>query len=163
VTALERLARAFHAMSGHPEASATQDALQRIRERLDAATPGPWRMLENGRYIAVSESTGEYIYVVPGESNAIFIAAAREDVEALLRVAEAADGDEAQARALLAADPDFAADLDLGEAWRSGYPQEQARQRHEADDLGHKLGAWPGTCTACGVYVALTVALEAQP
>lgn len=73
-----------------------QEALAEIRARLEAASPGPW--WEAGsevESVAVTICANYYVDIPeapigPWPQNATFIAHSREDVAALLRVAEAA-------------------------------------------------------------------------
>ncbi len=80
----------------------TREQLDAIRARVDAATPGPWEAVTPKRYAAVrSNAEGCYVYTqgkIPADTHpdtvarqqrdAQFIAAAREDVSALLAEVE---------------------------------------------------------------------------
>ena len=62
--------------------------LEAIRQRVEAATPGPWELIGGGEFV-----TGADVLVAPDDGgvtadNAIFIAHAREDVPALLAEVE---------------------------------------------------------------------------
>lgn len=76
----------------------TDDELNAIRQRVEAATPGPWyrdmphaRVCATGRIIgriATVTKQGTWSVTVQDDANALFIAHAREDIPALLAEVE---------------------------------------------------------------------------
>ena len=71
--------------------SLSSGELEAVRERLDAATPGPWKSFAEGRdppglgYDSFIRTAGEDIYLTGATiADRDFIAHARQDVQALL-------------------------------------------------------------------------------
>ncbi|WP_060210221.1 hypothetical protein [Sporosarcina koreensis] len=67
----------------------TQEQLEAIRERAEAATEGPWKNFDGGYIVGGSEiAVGEVVAEAERDADAEFIAHAREDIPALLAEVE---------------------------------------------------------------------------
>ena len=64
----------------------TEQELAEIRQRANAATPGPWSMKQDGAEFYIADRNGRWLDVTL--SDAIFISHARQDIPALLAEVE---------------------------------------------------------------------------
>jgi hypothetical protein len=102
----------------------TQEQVDEIKARVDAATPGPWLSRTSSNWVDGKRTTTEYFVMredddvavcadcvdpntsKPSEANADFIAYAREDIPALLAEVERLQAENARLRDRLTAATD---------------------------------------------------------
>ncbi|ERI39165.1 hypothetical protein M707_02595 [Arthrobacter sp. AK-YN10] len=86
--------------------------LEPIQERLNAATPGPWKTVRHDLSLYVVAESGELNPINLGyvgnrpERDAVFIAASPTDTARLLAAVKAVDSILSQALTMISADPD---------------------------------------------------------